>query len=904
MKTEKGNKIHFVLKTILFFIALIWGFHKAYSQQIKVFGKITDSLQTPLSYANIFAIPESDNEVITFAITQENGTYKLGLSKNQSYKVTVSYLGFKQQVVSITTSNQDLIKDFILLENPDQLDEVTLNYTPPITVKKDTITYKVDAFATGEERKLREVLKKLPGVEVDKLGNVTVQGKKVTKVLVEDKTFFTGNSKLAVNNIPADAVDKVEILDNYNDVAMLKGLQDSEDMAMNIKLKEDKKKFAFGDVEVGAGIKDRYLFHPNLFYYSPKTNVNFIGDLNNQGIKSFSFRDYLEFEGGFGKLMNDAGSYFSLFNSDFAQYLNNKDYTANTNQFGALNIRQSVNTATDISGYVIASKSKTETESNTLNDYLNFDTPFKEDRTVTNSLNNFFTIGKITLEYNPSFEEDLTYDIFVKLTNNDSNGLITTLNPTQDNSITTFTDVTGINLKQNVSYSRKLSKDHTTTLEATYSYQNDKPITEWLTNRQILQGFIPLVDDTFYNINQTKKSNSHSFNTIIKDYWVLNNFNHIYTSVGFSSVFSTFYNQDVQQLTNGSINNFNSNDFGNDFGYNFIDTFVGLEYKFQIGIAAFKPMLYYHFYNWNTKQFDDKYSNNKALLLPQFTTKIEFNNSEKINFKYALNARFPSIERLANNFILSSFNSVFKGDTTLENQLYHSVSLNYYKFSLFKNLNINLNMSFNKKVKHFKNVTQLDGINQFTTQILFDNPEYNWSVRGGISKKINKIRYNLRSSFNYSDFYQILNDETHLNISKSVSSTFSVETFFKNHPNIELGYVKDFSNYRSLSNINNFENDKYFINLEYDFLKDFIFKADYSFDAYKNKNNGITNTFDTANASLFYQKEDSPWGFEVNATNLLNVKFKQQNSFNSFLISDNKTFILPRFIMFKLIYKL
>ena len=103
-----------------------------------------------------------------------------------------------------------------------------------------------------------------------------VRGKKVTRVLVENKTFFTGNSKLAVNNIPADAVDKVEVLDNYNEVAMLKGLQDSEDMAMNILLKEDKKKFVFGDIEVGAGIKDRYLLHPNLFYYSPDTNINFI----------------------------------------------------------------------------------------------------------------------------------------------------------------------------------------------------------------------------------------------------------------------------------------------------------------------------------------------------------------------------------------------------------------------------------------------------------------------------------------------------------------------------------------------------------------------------------------------------------------------------------------------------
>src|SRR5690606_22273452 len=183
------------------------------------------------------------------------------------------------------------------------------------------------------------------------------------------------------------------------------------------------------------------------------------------------------------------------------------------------------------------------------------------------------------------------------------------------------------------------SKNHTATLEATYSFQNDKPITEWLTNQQILQGLIPLQDDDVYTILQTKKSRSHTANAIAKDYWVLNNFNHLYTSVGINTAFNDFYTQDVQQLSNGSINNFNTAGFGNDFGYQFINTFVGLEYKFQIGIATFKPMLYYHFYTWQTKQFDEQFSNNKALLLPQFTANIEFNNSEKINFRYQLNAQ-------------------------------------------------------------------------------------------------------------------------------------------------------------------------------------------------------------------------------------------------------------------------
>ena len=222
---------------------------------------------------------------------------------------------------------------------------------------------------------------------------------------------------------------------------------------------------------------------------------------------------------------------------------------------------------------------------------------------------------------------------------------------------------------------------------------------------------------------------------------------------------------------------------------------------------------------------------------------------------------------------------------------------------MFKNLNFNVNTSFNKRVETLKSVTQLQGIDQFTTQVLFDLPEHSWNVSSRLSKKIKKIKYNISAHFGYNDFYQILNDQTNLNISKNISSTLSIETSFKKHPNVEIGYTKDYNNYKFLGGENNFENDRFFAILEYDFLDNFIFKADYSYDAYANKSANILNTFDTANASLFYQVEDSPWGFEINATNLFDITFKQQNSFNSFLISDSKTFILPRIVMFKVAYK-
>ena len=873
------------------------------AQTITLQGKVSDSLQQPLQYANILAVPVADNIDVTFAITNQDGNYKLKLEKNQTYTVTTSYLGFLPNVEDVNL-DKDTSNNIILKENLDQLDEVTITYTPPMVVKKDTIVYLTDKFVTGEERKLKDVLKKLPGVDVDRSGNVTVNGTKVTKVLVENKTFFTGDSKLAVNNIPADAVDKVEVLDNYNDVAMLKGLQDSDDMALNIKLKEDKKKFMFGDIEAGAGIKDRYVVHPSIFYYSPKTNVNVIGDLNNTGVKSFTIKDYLEFEGGIGKLLSDAGNYFKLYRSDFAQFLDNQDYKSSTNQFGAFNIRQYINQVTDLSAYAIVNNEKNTTASNTINTYQNIDQPFTEQRFANNTLDNFFSIGKVTLEYKPTIKEDLNINTVIKVTNNKGLGVITTINPSQDNTISTTNNVTGLNLKQNFSYSRKLSKNHTATLQSIYNFKNDQPITNWLTNQQILQGLIPLQMDVNYNIQQTKTVKTNSVNTILKDYWVLNNFNHLYTSLGVNAAFNSFNTQDLQQLSDGTINNFETAGFNNQLHYNLIDTYLGLEYKFQIGIATFKPAAYLHFYNWQANQLSHGISNSKIVLLPQFTSNIEFSNSEKIDFKYKLNATFPTVNRIANNFVLNNFNSVFKGDANLSNTLYHTASVSYRRFSLFRGLNYSLITTYNKRIKSIKNTIQLQGIEQFSTPVMFDQPEQALSVSGRVSKNIKKLKLKFNSRWSYNDYYQIVNLNTSLNSSKNFNNTLSLETNFKNHPNIEVGYKHATSNYKSRGNLTQFLNTSFFTNLEYDFLNDFIFKADYSLDTFNNKRTNNTNQFDMANASLFYQTEDSPWGFEVSASNMFDVKFRQTNNFNNFLIQDSKTFVLPRIIMFKVIYKL
>ena len=139
-----------------------------------------------------------------------------------------------------------------------------------------------------------------------------VEGKKVSKVMVEGKDFFDGDSKLATQNIPADALDEIEVLKNYNEIDQLRGLgNDQDNIALNVKLKEGKKNFWFGDIGAGGGPDERFGFKPNLFYYSPKTSVNILSDWNNLGDIPFTFNDYLRFRGGISSLLS-GGTNFTL----------------------------------------------------------------------------------------------------------------------------------------------------------------------------------------------------------------------------------------------------------------------------------------------------------------------------------------------------------------------------------------------------------------------------------------------------------------------------------------------------------------------------------------------------------------------------------------------------------------
>ncbi|MDX6745449.1 carboxypeptidase-like regulatory domain-containing protein [Polaribacter sp. PL03] len=873
-----------------------------FAQKVTLSGAVKDSLQNPMPYANVIAKPKDVSKNLKFAITDNDGFYKLLLEKGDTINISISYLGYKPieyQFIALKNTK----KDFVLQQSSESLDEIVIEM--PVTVRGDTTTYKTDKFTDGSERKLKNVLKKLPGVEVDKNGTVTVQGKKVTKMLVDGKKFFGGNSKLAVENIPANAVGNVEVIDNYNEVAFLKGLTDSDEMAMNIKLKEDKKRFLFGDVEVGKGNEDFYKTSANLFYYSPKTNVNFIGNLNNVGEKTFTFRDYMSFSGGVNAIFSGN---FNWKGGAFSQFMQSNDVLKSKQKFGALNITKTATSKLDISGFAIFSGTETTNFKEDFNQY----TTFTEARTNKTTADNLLGIGNLNLEYTPNSKEKWYVRTQVKRTNNTIDNSLNSIVNATSNLITTDKSLKATYINQNIEWHKRQNDTHTFSSVFSYVLDKNNQNAFWETENPILQGLIPTDNNQdLLRILQDKNTQEQNIDVVFKHFWEINNSNHIYTTVGNKFLNEDFSTDDSQKLDNGTINNFSSGGFGNNLNFKLNDLFAGMHYKFRTGIFTLKQGAFLHNYNWQVNQ-QTQTTKNKWVVLPDFLAKIEFNKSKKITINYNLKTSFSDASRFANRFYLQSYNSVFKGNEEIENNLYHAARIYYSRFSLYRGLMLFANLNYNKQIKGVRNTVAFDvnnadpaqRINQFLTAKLFSNPSEDLRGTVHLEKSIKNIKYKFDVGFNNSSYLQEIDNKLQTNKNNSYNYEVGFETMFDNFPTIEFGVSRDIGKFTSPLNTSKFITTEPFVTIDYDFLDGFIFNFDYRKSIYENKDLGQKNTYEIANTTLSYKNEDSAWSYKISAQNMFNTQFKQSNRFSDYVVSDSKTFILPRIIMLSIGYNL
>ena len=351
-----------MIKKLIFLLGILT-FNWGYSQNIKLEGIVKDTLGNPLEMANIMVINQATKAMDGYAITNEEGKFQISVKSNSTYQLKVSFIGFQAFNQEFTTNTENIRKVITLKEGGVLLKGVEIVQEMPVSISGDTIVYNADSFKTGTERKLEDVLKKLPGVQVNEDGEIEVEGRKVTQLLVEGKKFFEGDTKIGSKNIPSDAVDKVQVLRNFNEVSQLKGLENNEEnIALNIKLKKGKDKFWFGDILVGGGPDERYVINPKIFYYSPKTTFNVISNLNNVGEVPFSIRDFFRLTGGARNTIARSGTNIGISSNNLGISTTQNDRALKIDtKFGAVNVTQQVTDKWNISGFGVISSNKTAT---------------------------------------------------------------------------------------------------------------------------------------------------------------------------------------------------------------------------------------------------------------------------------------------------------------------------------------------------------------------------------------------------------------------------------------------------------------------------------------------------------------------------------------------------------------
>ena len=901
---------YYLSTLLLFFFGLSFS-------QVKLEGFVKDSLGNPLELANVIAINKATSALDSYGITNDEGKYRLELKKNTTYSIQVSYIGMKSMTQTFDSGESNVTQNFTLQED-NALDEVELTYEMPVTISGDTLVYNADSFNKGTERKLEDVLENLPGVEINDDGQVEVEGKVVTKLMVEGKDFFDGDSKLATKNIPSNAVDKVQVLKNYSEVSQLGGVTNNQNnVAINIKLKEGKKNFWFGNVTAGAGDSDSktlYLAQPKLFYYSPDYSINFIGDLNNIGEVAFSRRDYFNFTGGFKRPSLSSGTNINL-GSNYIGFLtlqNNRAKDINT-KFAATNFSWSPKKTLDLGGFAIFSNSKNELQENRTIQYTNPDLNIPDERTESNTVQeNNLGMLKLSTKYQPNANNQMEYDIFGQMSKSEQDQrFFSSIN----NNIDQLEETTPYNVSQNLNYYYTLNENNIFALEAQHVIKDEDPFYNAILEDKLNYGGTAAnlgLDDnqSNYNLAQEKRIKSNQLDAKL-DYWnILNKKSNINFTLGtilshqkFDSNIFQFLDDNSQLDTTPTIND--GQDV-NAIDYNFSDIYLGLHYRLKTGIFTITPGVSAHLYNVNNTQFGQKTTDNFFRFLPDLNVIVQLKKSETLNLTYSMQTQFTDVSNFASGLVLNNYNALFSGNPALENALSHNINLFYYSFNMFNYTNVFASINYNKSIDNIRteSIFQPGGVIRVSSP--FNSPFADESVtaNGRFQRTFGKIRGTLRANFNYSKFNQFIQNRRSINENFTQTYRAQVRTNFRTAPNLDVSYRHSIQDNNLGQNSTKFFTKSPTVELDALFLKSFTFRTDYSYNDFSDEN-GTINTFEFWNASLSYRKdEDSKFEYEVKATNLLDTRAQSQSSAGTVSVSATEYFIQPRFITFRVRYEL
>lgn len=282
-----------LLFLILFFPAVLFG------QKFNLRGTLTDTLSNPLPSATVMLLNANDSSLASFGISDVRGSFELKSVARGNYLFKVSFIGYRTYTKPVLLNADSDLGTVKLKPQITQLEEVVVQAEKaPVSVRHDTIEFNASSFKTKSNATVEDLLKKLPGVDVESDGTVRAQGEQVQRVTVNGKEFFGRDPALATRNLPADAVDKVQVFDKKSDQSQFTGIDDGQrEKTINLELKPEKRNGAFGNMMAGAGTNNRFQARANINRFSKDKQLSFLGMGNNVNEQGFSVSDYMNFSG-------------------------------------------------------------------------------------------------------------------------------------------------------------------------------------------------------------------------------------------------------------------------------------------------------------------------------------------------------------------------------------------------------------------------------------------------------------------------------------------------------------------------------------------------------------------------------------------------------------------------------
>ena len=267
------NKKRFLIQLIM----LVFIMQASYSQSIK--GIVLDEDKLPLEFVSVALLQPQDSLLVKYTSTNSDGKFEMSGFKEGKYLVQIYLMTYQADQRIVFIDNTELDLGIVSLKREvNQLNEVTINAIVPIKIKQDTVAFNAKAFKVKQDDNVEDLIKKLPGVQIDTDGTVNAQGEDVQKILVDGKEFFSNDMSIALKNLNADAIKSVQIIDEESDETRTTGVKDGEKTKIiNLVLKEGKKSGYFGKAGAGIGTHDRYTKNSQLALFGKLNNINNTG---------------------------------------------------------------------------------------------------------------------------------------------------------------------------------------------------------------------------------------------------------------------------------------------------------------------------------------------------------------------------------------------------------------------------------------------------------------------------------------------------------------------------------------------------------------------------------------------------------------------------------------------------